>query len=379
MRYVLVIIGLLAVIGGLVFVKYSQIAMLIGFGKQMEAAGPPPQAVATMVAQEQDWEGTLSAVGTVASMKGVTISAEAAGVVTRINFESGKRVKQGEVLVELDTSVERAQLASAKVRSELAKSTAERTRVLTEAGAKTKVQAELDDSSLKSATAEIAVLQAQIAKKTIRAPFSGKLGIRSVNLGQYLNPGTPVTVLEATDGVFVDFTLPQQQAVTVGMKVRITVEGIAKLDTEGVVEAIDPNVDQTTRSLKVRASAPNADEKLQPGMFANIALVLPERPKVVTVPLIAVIHASFGDSVFILEEPENKDAKGPGGEPVKMARQQFVRLGDRQGDFVAVLDGVKAGQEVVSQGAFKLRNKAPVYVNNADAAKPELNPKPENK
>jgi len=379
MRYVLAIGGLILVIGALVFIKFSQISMLIGMGKEMQKAGPPPQAVAAVAAKQESWEGTLSAVGTIASMKGVTISNEVPGTVSKIKFESGALVKKGDVLVELDASVERAQVASAGVRKDLALVTATRTRLLVKEGVASKSQLDADESQLKSASAELDVLYAQISRKSVRAPFAGRIGIRDVNIGQYLTPGTALTTLEAIEGAYIDFTLPQQQKVEVGMKVHVTIEGAPELLSEGAVVAIDPSVDATSRSMKLRASVPNKDEKLRPGMFANVSLVLPESGSLVTIPATAVVHASFGDSVFILEEPEGgTDAKGPNGEPVKIARQQFVRLGARRGDFVAVREGVKAGDEVVFAGAFKLRNKAPVFVNNALAAKPELDPRPEN-
>lgn len=383
MRYVVAILGLLLVVGGLVFVKFSQISMLIGMGEAMAKAGPAPEAVSTTPAALQTWEASLQAVGTVASAKGVQVSSEVSGVVKKIGFESGALVKKGDVLVVLDSRVERAQLASAQVRRDLALTNVARTRTLGAAGAESQAQLDADENALAQATAEIEVLRAQIARKTIRAPFSGRLGIRAVNLGQYLNPGTAITTLEAVGGAFVDFELPQrhQPEVAVGLPVRVSVEGMPELAAQGTITAISPNVDPSTRTLELRAEVQHDEAELQPGMFVRVEVVLPAERKVVAVPLTAVVYAPYGDSVFVVE-PLPADApasQGPNGEPVLQARQQFVRLGERRGDFVAVLEGVEPGQVVVSAGAFKLRNNSPVFVNDELAPKPELDPKPKNR
>ncbi len=384
MRYLLVIVGLVALIGGLAAIKGSQIGGLIAMGKAMEKSGPPPEFVATAVAETQKWEGTISAVGNIAPVKGVAVSNDAPGVVTRIGFESGALVREGQVLVELDTSVERAQLSSTQARLELAKLTASRSRALVQSNAIAPAQLDNDEAQLKATTSDIEGMKAQIARKIIHAPFTGRLGIRNVNLGQYLNPGTAITVLEAIDQVYVDFPLPQQRLAEVkeGMPVRVTLDASNGSGTwEGTVKAIDPTVDPATRTLKLRATVPNKEEKLRPGMFANVTLVLPERASQVIVPGTAVIHASYGDSVFVVED-KKADSPGastaPGGQPIKIARQQFVRVGDARGDFVSILDGVKSGDPLVVAGAFKLRNGAPIVVDNSVTAKPQLHPTPEN-
>lgn len=383
MRYVLTLVGLVVVIGALALIKVSQISMLIGMGEAMAEAGPPPEAVSTAPATVQTWESSLRTVGTVASVRGVEISSEVPGVVQRIGFDSGDLVKKGDVLIELDSRVERAQLASAQVRRDLAVTVARRTRTLGAAGAESQAQLDADESALRQATAELEVLRAQIARKTIRAPFDGRLGIRAVDLGQYLNPGTAVATLEATDGAYVDFELPQQhqRELVNGLTVRLSVEGVPELTGLGTIAAIEPNVDPSTRMLSLRAVVADEHSALQPGMFVRVEVVLPEERRMITVPLTAVVYASFGDSVFVVEDPPDgaKISPGPNGEPGRVARQQFVRLGERRGDFVAVLDGVEAGQEVVIGGAFKLRNNAPVFVNNELAIPAELQPTPPNR
>lgn len=386
MRYVVAVGVLLVLITGLAGIKYRQISTLIQFGEAAQQAGPPPEAVGTAVAGKDAWQGALSAVGSVAAARGVTIANEVPGVVKAIRFESGARVKPGQVLVELDSSVEQAQLAAAQARLELATASAARTRKLVEGGAATQAQRESEDAQLNTAAADVAALRAQIAKKTVRAPFGGRLGIRQVNLGQYLTPGTSLTVLESLGSVYVDFTLPQQQAgdVVVGAVVNVTVAGAApgEAPLSGKIAAIDPNLDDRTRSLRLRASLDNAQERLQPGMFVNVSVVMPEREPVVTVPATAIVHAPYGDSLFVVEDKKDEKGvavKGPDGDPVKVARQQFVRVGSARGDFVAIEDGLAGGEVVVSLGAFKLHNGVPIVVNNDVKLDPSTSPRPANR
>jgi membrane fusion protein (multidrug efflux system) len=378
-QYLLVALGLLLIIGVLAGLKGAQIATLIGAGKRAQAAGPPPETVGSFVAEEQTWNEMLQSVGSVASARGVTISNDAPGIVSKIAFESGKTVRAGEVLVELDTKVERAQLASARARRALAATNAGRTRVLAQSGAVAIAQKDADETQLASATADENALTAQIERKIVRAPFEGKLGIRLVNVGQYLPPGTPITVLESDESTYVDFTLPQQSVgvVAVGMPVRLAAEkgdaGGAPID--GKVHAVEPAVDPATRNVKLRASVPPERDQLRPGMFVNVSVVLPSVARVVAIPATAVVHASYGDSVFVVEGGSNAGQdKAP-----KTVRQQFVRIGQFRGDFVAVVDGVKAGDEVVIAGAFKLRNKARVVVGDGVKIRPELEPRLQNR
>ncbi len=383
-RYLFALLGLLAILGGLGAVKYKQISTLIATGRAMQAAGPPPEAVATTLVGKDTWQSTLDAVGSVAAAKGVTVSNDAPGIVSAIHFESGASVRQGQVLLELDSNVERAQLASVLARQELAQVNAKRTRALVAADAIPKSQQDTDDAIVRTSGSDLEQLRAQIDRKVVRAPFSGKLGIRLVNLGQYLNPGTAIAELAATETVFVDFTLPQEELrrLTLGMPVRVVIEGEGTAPADGSLAAIDPAIDAMTRSIKLRASLPNRDEKLLPGMFARISVVLPDTREVTILPVSALVHASYGDSVFVVEDRKD-DSGNPvlaaDGHPAKVARQQFVKVSETRGDFAAVTNGVTAGQEVVTAGAFKLHNGAPVVVNAAaDQAKPELQPHPEN-
>jgi membrane fusion protein (multidrug efflux system) len=280
------------------------------------------------------------------------------------------------VLVQLDASVEGAQLASATARRRLAESTLTRNKALVAAGTLAGSQLDADEAALKTAEADIAMLDAQIARKIVRAPFAGTLGMRTVNLGQYLNPGTPLTVLQADDAQFIDFTLPQEHLaeLAVAMPVRITIDGAPPTTLDGSIAAIDPTVDPITRSIKLRATSASGVDKIRPGMFVNVSVVLPQKRDVVSVPATSIVHAAYGDSVFIVE-----DKPGSEGTPIKIVRQQFVRTGESRGDFVAIEEGVHAGQEIVVAGAFKLRNGAPVSINNDDVKLgPKLQPTPEN-
>jgi membrane fusion protein (multidrug efflux system) len=384
MRYVITIAALILVVGILAGIKGAQIKTLIGFGEQMQKMGPPPEAVNAAPVERQSWERTLEAVATVVSSKGVTLSNDSPGVVTKLNFDSGAKVKAGQPLVEIDSSVERAQLDALRPRLVLANQTLERLEKLIASGASTQAELDAQQSTVNGLVADMKAIQAQIERKTVRAPFAGKLGIRAVNLGQYLAPGTTLTELESTDGVFVDFTLPQQALANLqlGRTVRVRNDVGGKVIAEGKIAAIDASVDAVTRSIKVRASMPDSEAVLRTGMFVNAEVVLPEKADVVAVPLTAVIHAPYGDSVFVVEPKAASAANGgPEGaqQPGLIARQQFVRLGSTRGDFVAVEAGVDAGQQVVSAGAFKLRNQAPISIKNEVGAEAQLNPRPENR
>lgn len=387
MRYAITVVAILLVIGGLAGLKAAQISTLIKSGEEGQKMGPPPETVASAKTTKADWEETLDAVGSVASAKGVTVTTEVPGTVKRIAFESGDMVKAGEVLVELESSIEQAQLASAVAELDLAKMTADRSKALVDRGSLAKAAMDQDRAGLDAAVARVAGLRAQVGKKVVRAPFSGRLGIRSVDLGQYLTPGTPIAVLESVDEAFVDFSVPQQRLPDVkeGSVVRITLgsNGEAQPTTiEGAVAAIDPSINVTTRSVQLRARIPDQKSALRPGMFVDVAVVLPKSDAVVVAPTTAIVHAPYGDSVFVVEDKKKDDGgmtKTPDGKPVKVARQQFVRTGRQRGDFVAILEGVKEGQELVTVGAFKLRNNASIVVSDQAALDPKLDPRPQNR
>jgi membrane fusion protein (multidrug efflux system) len=375
--------GLLVVVVALAGIKGAQIGKLMAMGKQMQTSGPPPEAVGSAAAQTESWETTVSAVGSISSLRSVAVSNEVPGTVSKIRFESGQMAREGQVLVELDADVERAQLASADARRALADKTAERAKIMAAKNVISAAQMDDADAQLKAATTDTAALRAQVERKVIRAPFRGRLGIRAVNVGQYLTPGTTITTLDAVGGTFVDFSLPQEELATinVGLPVRVMMEG-AKEALAGTISAVDPTVDPMTRNVKIRAAVPELPGSPRPGMFVTVQVVKPTQAAVVAVPATAIVHASYGDSVFVIEDKKPGApgaAQTPDGKPIKVARQQFVRTGAVRGDFVAITKGISAGQEVVTAGAFKLRNNSPVVVDNTVLATPQLAPHPENR
>ena len=376
MKVVIPIVAVLAVVGGLAAVKANQIGTLIKFGQAAQAAGPPPETVSSTEVLKDHWASTLASVGSVEAGKGVAISNDSPGIVTKIRFESGDQVKAGQVLVELDTGVERAQLASAEARLGLANTTLNRARALIKEGVGTGAELDSAEAGVKSTTAEVSALRAQIARKVVEAPFSGKLGIRAVNVGQYLSPGTSITSLQSEKDEYVDFSLPQQyfDKLRRGLSVKVTSKE-SGIDLQGAVVAVDPAVDPVTRSVTLRASATDPDKKLRPGMFVNVSVLLDSQRDVIALPVTAVVYAPYGDSVFILED----DPKAPNGKGPQIARQQFVKLGETRGDFVEAVKGLSGGETLVSAGAFKLRNGARVNVNNKVGLAPKIDPRPANR
>lgn len=378
MRYVFTALALLLVVALLAGVKGAQILELIRFGEAAERAGPPPETVSTAVAQAQSWEVMLTAVASIATGRGVALSNDAPGIVSRLHFESGAEVREGQLIAELDTGVEQAQLRSLRTRRDLAERTLKRSRFLIKSDAIPQAQLDADESAFRELDAEVRALEEQIERKRIRAPFTGKIGIREVNLGQYLASGTLIARLEARRPDFVDFTLPQQSLGKLALDMPVRVLDVGReLLVEGRISAIAPDIDPVTRTVRVRANLPE-DERLRPGMFVRVEVVLPERAEVVAIPSAAVLRAPYGDSVFIAE-PRPAVQGEQEGAPAKVARQQFVRLGEVRGDFVAVLEGVQAGQEVVVAGAFKLKNGIPLIIDNSVEPQPELAPEPENR
>jgi membrane fusion protein, multidrug efflux system len=368
------LIFLIGVLGSVKFAPgYGQFAAMAAEGAHMVM---PPAVVTASPARAETWENTLTATGSVVTVQGVTLGSELAGKIARIAFESGATVKAGDVLVQLDTSSEEAQLRAAEASVTLAKINVQRARELK--AQSTISQSELDsaEAQIQQAAAQADNIRATIAKKTICAPFSGRLGIRLVNLGQILHEGDPIASLQTLDPVYVNFSLPQQNLAEVapGAVVRVTTDAAPGQIFEGKVNAINPDVDFATRSLRIQATLPNPTEKLRPGMFASIEVVRPEREKVLVIPATAVLYAPYGDSVFVIDE--KKDAHT--GQTQKILRQQFVRLGMSRGDFVTITSNLNPGDTVVTSGVFKLRPGMPVEVDNKLAPDAQLAPKPDN-
>lgn len=357
------------VVAGLGFTKYHQIQAATHMVMQM-----PPEAVTTIVTKQEKWPATLNVIGTVAAVQGVTVSADLPGTVDRIAFESGKSVNAGDVLVELDTRQERAQLAAAEAQRDLARINFERSQVLVKQGVV--AQMELDNTTAqKNATeAQVGEIRATIARKTIRAPFSGILGIRQVNLGQYLSAGQAIVPLQSLNPIYVNFGVPQQAApdARVSRIVKVTTNDEAHAQYMGRVTALDSIVNEATRNVQVQATLANPGGKLRPGMFVQVGIVTGSESPLITLPATAINYAPYGDSVYVVT-----DLKDPSGKTYRGVRQQFVKLGGSRGDQVAVISGVNPGDEVVSSGVFKLRNGAAVQVNNKVTPENSAAPKPE--
>ncbi len=368
-KFLIAIGGFVAVVLALGAIKASQV------NEMMSAPQTQPLAsVSTMEARAVHWHASLHAVGTLSPVQGVTISADADGLVVKLGVDSGAAVKAGDLLVELDTSVEAAQLASAEARAELAKINIDRTKELYASEAISKSEFDAASASIKQAEAEVAALRAQIAKKQVRAPFAGRVGIRQVNLGQFVAKGAPLMPLQNLDPIYINFAIPQRQlpALSLGQKISVKVDAFEK-PFEATVNAINPEVDPATRAVSVQGTVPNPDEQLRAGMFARVEVEMAEAEALVVVPSTAISYASYGNSVFIVET-----MKDEAGKEFLGVRQQFIKLGPARGDFVAVLEGVKAGEQVVTSGVFKLRNALPVQVNNVAQPPVSEAPKPAN-
>jgi membrane fusion protein (multidrug efflux system) len=370
-RMLFMLAVVIAVVAGLGFFKYRQIQTAIAMGSSF---APPPDAVTTVVAKSETWPSTLDVIGTTAAIQGVTVSADLPGTVAKINFESGQSVHAGDVLVELDTREERAQLAAAESDRDLAKINYDRDQQLVKEGVVARTQSDNSSAQQKSTDAKVGEIKATIERKTIHAPFSGILGIRQINLGQYLAAGAAIVSLQALNPIYVNFGVPQQQSplVTAGRMVKLTSDDVPGVEFRGRVTAIDSVVNEATRNLQVQATLPNPGGKLRPGMFVQVQLGLGSSQRVIPLPASAINYAPYGNSVFVVT-----DLKDPKGKSYRGVRQQFVKVQGSRGDQVGVISGVNPGEEIVSSGVFKLRNGAAVEVNNKIQAPNNPKPNPE--
>jgi len=363
-------LGLVAVVGVLVGVKGLQIGSMIKAGKSFV---PPPEAVTSAQVESTTWQPMQAASGTLVAFRGVTVGSELPGAIREVSFDSGTSVRKGAVLVKLDSSTEEAQLAAARADENLARLNYERAVEVRKGQANTPADLDAADARYKQAQAAVNTLRTTIDKKSIRAPFDGRIAIRQVEVGQVLGAGAPVASLQSVTPIYVEFSLPQQALarLKVGQPVRLRTDTFPGSTWDGKVSTINTEVDVATRNVRVRATVPNADGRLRPGMFGNVEVLSPEQVPVLLVPATAVIFAPYGDSVFVLEKK-----KGADGKDELVAQQRFVRLGERRGDLVAVETGLKAGETVVSSGAFKLRTGATVVVKNELAPDVQAHPTP---
>ena len=371
-RFILTLVVMVAIVAALGFVKFKQIQTAVAQGAAFQ---PPPEAVTTIVATEENWPTTLSAIGTLAAVQGVMVSADLPGIVERIEFDSGQAVRAGDVLAVLDTRQEQAQLAALEAQRELARLTFNRIQGLLNERVISQAEFDRATAEFRQTEARVGEVRAVIDRKTIRAPFSGILGLRQVNLGQYLAGGGELVMLQSLNPIYVNFGVPQQSLgqVRVGRSIRITTNDTAGLEWTGRVSAIDSKVDEATRNIQIQATLANPDGKLRPGMFVQAEVGLGPSQTLVALPASAVSYAPFGDSVFVVAELKDADGRAYQG-----VRQQFVKLGPSRGDQVSIVSGVAPGAEVVTSGVFKLRNGAAVLVNNKVRPGNNPAPKPEN-
>ena len=361
----------LAIFLVLIDVKALQFGTMAAMGAKM---APPPTTVTSAVVREEDWAPTLSAVGSISAVQGAIVSTELGGVVTKIAFENGSTAKKGDILVQLDTSAEEAQLHSAEADLDLARADLVRSRDLASRKVISKADQDAAESKFNRLSAVVDQMRSNIRKKTIVAPFDGQLGIRLVNVGQSIDARQQVVALTALDPVYVDFALPQQELgkLSTGLDARVRTDAVPGREFKGKLTAINSMVDSVTRNVTLQGTLENPDHALRPGMFAKVEVSLPEKHKTLVIPGSAVSYAPFGDSVFVIEK--KKDEKT--GKESQTIRQQFVRVGEARGDLIAIVDGLKAGETIVGTGVFKLRNGMPVTINNELAPNPQLNPKP---
>jgi membrane fusion protein (multidrug efflux system) len=340
--------------------------------KAIRGHGIPPQTISTIVAEKSSWQPTTQAVGTLRASKATQLSAEVGGLITAIPFESGKQVKKGQTLLEINADPLKAQLAQFKANAELARQNLTRDRAQLKIQAVSQAVVDSDAATLKSAEAQIATQQALIDQKIIRAPFSGVLGIRQVDLGQYLAPGANIVSLQQLDPMYIDFTIPQTQIDLIHLDEAVAVKTDARPGKtfEGKITAIEPQINTATRNLTVRAAIDNPKSELLPGMFATLTIKQGPPQEFLTLPSTAIAFNPYGSTVFVVDHGKSKE-----GKETLTVSQHFVTTGATRGDQIAILTGIKAGDTVVTSGQIKLRNGAPVLINNS--VTPTNNPHPE--
>ncbi len=372
-RMVLMLAVAALLLTALGFMKFRQVKAEIAEHSSFQ---PPPEAVTTIVARQEQWPATLSAIGTVVAVRGVVVSADLPGIVEKIAFDSGMAVKEGDVLLQLDTRQEQAQLSQAEAQSELTRLNFARMQELQQQGVISRMEFDRAEAEYKQADAKAGEIRATIGRKTIRAPFSGVLGIRQVNLGQYLAGGAGIVQLQSLNPIYVNFSVPQEALahLRVGQNVRVRTDDQGDTEFPGRVTAIDAVVDEATRNIQVQATLPNPEGKLRPGMFVQAALALGGSQTFIALPASAINYAPYGDSVFVVTQ-----LKTPKGDSYRGVAQRFVKLGGTRGDQIAILSGLSAGDEVVSSGVFKLRNGAAVQINNTIQPSNSLMPQVEDR
>ncbi|MHB1299795.1 MAG: efflux RND transporter periplasmic adaptor subunit [Burkholderiales bacterium] len=369
-RMIIMLVSLGVLFGGIFGFQAFKAHMI---KKYMSANMAPPVTVTTIKAEETPWQPEMKSVGSLRAVKGVDVTTEIAGQVRVVSFKSGQDVKAGDLLVQLDADPDVAKLHSLEAARDLAKIVYNRDKAQFDAQAISRAQLDADDSDLKNKQAQVDEQRAQVAEKTIRAPFSGRIGITTVQPGQYLNPGDKIATLQQVDPIYADFSIPEQQipGLVVGQKIAIEATAYPGQTFSGRINAIDPKVDPATRNVMVEATIPNSKRQLLPGMYASVAVDAGEVRRYLTLPQTAVAFNPYGATVYVVEE-----SHGPGGKSVLVAKQRFVSTGSMRGDQVAILSGVKAGDIVVTSGQIKLKSGSHVIVNNKVVPSNDAAPKP---
>ncbi|MEM7674133.1 MAG: efflux RND transporter periplasmic adaptor subunit [Verrucomicrobiota bacterium] len=356
---------LTVIVGGIVGVFAINIIALQAAAPMMV---PPPETVATDIVKKLEWRRESKAVGSIEAVQGVTLSNEQPGLVSKILFESGQDVKAGEPLIELNSETELAQLASAKASQKLARLNLNRAKELYDKETISKAELDVAQAEAANANAQVKNIEAIIAKRTIYAPFTGRLGIRQIDLGEYLNPGVPIITLQSQDPVYATFSLPQRELaeLAAGLTVTAATDAVPGETFKGTITAIESEVDPATRNIRIQATIGNPEGKLKPGMFVNIVVEFSETREVFAIPSTSVAYASYGNRVFTAEPSE--DGKG------LIAIEHFVKLGETRGDFVEVVKGIESDARVVTEGAFKLRPGMPISTNDEQTPSAVIDP-----
>ncbi len=369
MIIMLVLVGLLF---GLVFGFLAFRAHMIK--KFLASRKEPPAAVTALTAKFELWQPHVSAVGSLRAVHGVDVTSEIAGLVRSLHFKSGDRAREGQLLVQLNADSDIALLHSLQAEAALASTTYERDKAQYDAQAISKATLDAAEADYKSKQAQVAQQAAVVAKKAIRAPFSGRLGISTVNLGQYLNPGDKIVTLQSLDPIYADFYVPQQQVahIAIGQKVVVTTDAFPGASFDGKITAMNPVVETDTRNLLVEATIANKKHELLPGMYASVKVEAGTKQRFITLPQTAITYNPYGDTVFIIQ----KTGQGANGKPLLIAKQSFVTVGNTRGDQVAVLDGIVEGDLVVTSGQMNLKNGSQVIINNQVQPSNEAAPMP---
>ncbi|MDD3371557.1 MAG: efflux RND transporter periplasmic adaptor subunit [Alphaproteobacteria bacterium] len=368
-RMILMIVAVLFIVGGMIGFKF----MMAMQNKKFMATMPiPAQTVSSIKAEELEWQREVRAVGTLRAVNGADLASEVSGIVERVSFDSGNEVEQGSLLIKLRDEDDRAQLRALEAAAHLAQLTLDRDLKQLKGHAVSQATVDADTAALNSAKAQVDAQKAAIEKKMILAPFKGRLGIRRVDIGQFLNAGTAIVTLQQLDPIYVDFNVPEQTLAQLeaGQKLSVHVDALSGEAFDGEIVALNAKIDEATRNVLVRGQLKNPQNKLMPGMFAQISVIVGSPEKRITLPQTAITYNSYGSTVFVV----GKDDKG-----TLVAKQTFVKLGPTRGDQVSILSGVSDGDEIVTTGQLKLRNGSPIVVNNEIQPKNDPNPKPEDK